>query len=156
MLRYFKSISIFKLDLGSNLKGPVQNKPSMEGGIKIKDEFIKKYERLTGRFIRKYGDIGKLKFYEDNNINGNEFHIYNDDKIYEIEATLDDLQKEAIDYLTETIQMIEQGEVEEDIEYSNMMKDISYTNMSEDVRRPDISMPKDEYIEAIVNRRRSM
>ena len=162
MLRYFKTIKYFKVDLGTNIKGPVQKKKDPDFTIKIKDEFIKKYQSLTNHIIFKYGDIGKLKFYEDNSIPPNEFHIYDNDKIYEIIAKNDDLSKEAIIYLTEVIQMIENGENskkdnEQFIEVSNnVVNDITYSNMPEVILSPDMNLPRDQYIEAMVAKRKLM
>ncbi|NPV12902.1 MAG: hypothetical protein HPY57_14115 [Ignavibacteria bacterium] len=160
MLRYFKTIKYFKVDLGTNIKGPVQKKKDPDFTIKIRDEFIKKYQSLTNHIIFKYGDIGTLKFYEDNSIPANEFHIYDNEKIYEIVAKKDDLDKEAITYLTEVLQMIESGEKEkekvEEIKEYKMVKNITYTNMPEEIARPDMSLPRDQYIEALVTRRKLM
>lgn len=158
ILRFFKNISIFKIDLGTNLKGPAPTggplkKNESEFSIKIRDEFVKKYQTLAGKFIMKYGEIGSLKFYEDNSIPINEFHIYDKEKIYEICANSDDLKKDPSNYLTEVIQMIENGENEQK-EEENKIKNVIYTNMPEDLMRPDMNLPKDQYIEALVNRKK--
>lgn len=156
MLKYFRKIKIFKLDLGSNLKGPSNSKDN-ENSIKILDEFIKKYRNLNGNFIRKYGDIGKLRFYEDGEIESNIFHVYSDDKIYEIVASDNDLKKEPADYLTEILKMLENGTYDDSVvdESENVMiKDVSYSNMPETLDRPNIKLPKDQYIEALVIRRK--
>jgi len=158
MLKYFKNICIFKLDIGDNLKGSPNNRDK-EKSIRILDEFIKKYKNLNGTIIRKYGEIGSLKFYEDGSIERNIFHIYDDEKIYEILASVSDLQKNPKQYLTEILQMLEDG-VED--EYSDnisctendMIKDVTYSNMPENVDRPDMKLPKDQYIEALLRRRR--
>jgi len=152
MLRYFKKISIFKVDLGFNLKGPVKTRPTGdEPTIKIKDDFIKKYEHLTGILLMKYGEIGRLKFYEDKGVGINEVHIYDGDKIYEIGVTSDDMEKEPGMYLTEILQMIENGGVQEsDVD---IIKDFSYDNVPEGIEKPDIRLPRDQYIEALINRR---
>jgi len=160
LLRYFKTIKYFKVDLGFNLKGAVQKKKDPDFTIKIRDEFIKKYQTLTNHIIFKYGEIGELKFYEDNLIPRNEFHVYDNDKIYEIIAKNEDLSKESISYLTEVLQMIENGESEkkdnDEIikESENMIKDITYTNMPNEILRPDMKMPKDQYIESMLVRRK--
>jgi len=154
MLRYFKTINLFKVDLGKNLKGPV-GKRNSESIIMIRDEFIKKYQSLNrGKIIMKYGEIGTLKFYEDGQIPANIFHIYDKEQIYEIQASQDDLKKDATAYLTEILQMIEDAGDEPELEYKNVIKDVSYTNMPEDIERPDISQPRDQYLENLLNRRK--
>lgn len=150
ILRRLKDISYFKMDLGFNLKGPVNMKPGgEEPKIKIRDEFIKKYANINDRFIFKYGEIGTLKFYEDSKINMKEIHVYHDDKIFEIEVSEDDLKKPFSDYLTEILQSIEGGGEESE----TIVKDIVYTNMPEELERPSMSLPKDEYIRRMVERR---
>ena len=159
MLKYFKQIKIFKLDLGTNLKGPVSKKRQGDGenSIRIRDEFVKKYQTLNNNsLIRKYGEIGRLKFYEDGNIKGNDFHVYNDGEIYEIVASSEDLSKDPSIYLTEILQMLENKPDDEDIEDIEQIKDVTYTNMPEDLDRPNMKMPRDQYIESLVNRRNFM
>lgn len=157
LLRYFKKISIFKVDLGTNLKGAVQAKKDPDFTIKIRDEFVKRYQTITNKIIFKYGEIGKLGFYEDNTIPTNEFHIYDTDKIFEITVKNDDLLKESSVYLTEVLKSIENGEMEEmEEKEDDMVKHITYTNMPDDLQRPDLKLPKDQYIEAMVNRRKTM
>jgi hypothetical protein len=158
MLKYFKNISIFKLDIGDNLKGSPNNR-DQEKSIRILDGFIKKYKNLNGTFIRKYGEIGSLKFYEDGSIERNIFHIYDDEKIYEIVASTSDLQKDPKYYLTEILQMLEDGVEDEHSDNiscteNDMIKDVTYSNMPENVDRPDMKLPKDQYIEALLRRRR--
>jgi hypothetical protein len=161
LLRYFKNISIFKIDLGRNMKGPVTDRRGKgETKMNIKDEFVKKYQSLNnGTIVRKYGEIGKLKFYEDSRIGRKEFHIYDGDKIYEIEATDDDLLKDASEYLTEVLQMLEDGDVDDEHD-EGMIKNISYSNMPEDMIRPDMKLnpnnpsEKDKYIKDMIARRK--
>jgi hypothetical protein len=156
VLRYFKKISIFKTDLGFNLKGPAGRKKTDNSIIKIKDTFIKKYTTMTGNFISKYGEIGSLKFYEDTLIPYGEFHIYDNDQIYEIEMKPDDYKKEPGVYLTEILQMIEKGSMDNDKDENenNMIKNVTYTNMPEDLERPNMNLPKEQYIEALINHHR--
>jgi len=163
MLRYFKSISIFKIDLGTNIKGPANNRRGKgEPTIKIRDEFMKKYQTLnSGRYVRKYGEIGTLKFYEDSGIPSTEFHVYDKEKVYEIEATKEDLDKDAGAYLSEILQMLEDGDVEENDDVKEgMVKNVSYSNMPEDMERPDMKLDpnnpaeKEKYLQQILSRRR--
>lgn len=153
MLRKFKTIQIFKLDLGFNLTGAQSSKQSGQFTIKIKDEFVKKYQTLTNRYINKFGEIGTLKFYEDTTLGNSDIHIYNKEQIYEILVTNEDLIKDPYDYLTEIIMEIERIENEIDTE-SNIVRDIVYTNVPDDLVKPDINLPKNEYIEQLVKNRR--
>lgn len=157
MLRKFRQIELFKIDLGFNLKGPVQTKAG--GGdpnskIKIRDEFVKKYETLNrGKIISKFGDIGKLRFYEDSNLSTMEVHIYKDDIVVEISVSQEDLAKKPTEYLVEILQMVENGNVDEMEKVSNI-KDVIYTNMPEGLEAPDMKLPKDQYVQELLKRRR--
>jgi hypothetical protein len=143
------------------MKGPVTDRRGKgEPKMNIKDEFVKKYQSLNnGTITRKYGEIGKLKFYEDGRIPQNQFHIYDGEKIYEIEATNDDLLKDAAEYLTEVLQMIEDGGVDDE-NVDNMIKNVSYSNMPEDMIRPDMKLnpnnpaEKEKYIKDMIARRK--
>lgn len=163
MLKYFKNIDLFKVDLGFNIKGPVRDLRGKgdQYGIKIKDEFIKKYSSLNNKYIHKYGDIGKLKFYQDNSLSMNEFHVYHNDNIYEIVANNGDLSKSSKTYLTEILKMIENPEAEiQDKNSQNHKKNITYTNMSETESNkikdynPNVEYEKKLYIQEILNRRK--
>lgn len=161
ILKHFRKIDIFKLDLGFNLKGAVQTKPDPEIKFKIKDEFIKKYQTFTNRYISKFGDIGSLKFYEDLQLPHNELHVYNDENIYEILMTSDDFQRDSKVYLGEIIKLIDGGIAETEnqkIERDELEKKKQkiYTNMPESIERPDISLPKEQYLEALVERRKKL
>jgi hypothetical protein len=164
LLKYFKKISIFKIDLGTNLKGAnTDRRGKGEPTIKIKDEFIKKYQTLNnGMIARKYGEIGKLKFYEDGQIDQHEFHIYDKDKVFEIEIIDNDLLKDPADYLTDILKLIDEGDVDENNENNenNMIKNVSYSNMPEDMPRPDMKLnpnnptEKEKYINDMIARRK--
>lgn len=161
ILKHFRKIDVFKLDLGFNLKGPVQNKPDPEIKFRIKDEFIVKYQTLTNRYVSKFGDIGSLKFYEDLQLPHNELHVYKGEQIYEIMMTPDDFKRDSKAYLAEIIQLIDGGkaETEDQIrerEELEKKKQKIYTNMPESIDRPDISMPKEQYMEALINRRKKL
>jgi len=77
------------------------------------DEFIVKYRNLYNRQILKFGKIGdRITFYEDMQMENNEYVIFKDDDIYEI--TFD--QNEIIDmenYILDTLRKIDEAESEE-------------------------------------------
>jgi len=155
LLRFFRQIKIFNVELGFSLR-------HMDGGqddlkIKIKDQFVKKYENINvGRFIHKYGTIGVIHFFEDSLLPRHEFHIYKNDQIYEIEATDEDLKKDANEYLVEILKMID-GETPKDkneLENSNIVKNVTYTNIPEELSQPDMSLPKEQYIDALIKRKK--
>lgn len=159
MLRYFKNVSYFKLDLGLNLKGPVNVKAGAgdNSKIKIRDEFVKKYYAITGVYINKYGSIGKIKFYEDSRLNRNEFHIYKDQGIYEIEASDLDLEKSPTEYITEILMKLDEIETNSNGEHidENIIKNVVYTNIPEELDLClDKNLDKADYIKALVDRRR--
>lgn len=162
ILRHFKRIDIFKLDMGLNYFGPVNEAKNQEIKLKIKDEFIKKYQTLTNRLIHRYGEIGSLKFYEDLQLSQNELHIYaNKDDVYEIMMTDEDFARDPKGYLGEIISLIEGGKAETD-EQIKEKKELEerrnkiYTNMPPDIERPDISLPKEQYLAELVEYRKKL
>lgn len=157
MLRHFRQIEIFKLELGFSLK-QLDDKAGKGMKIKIKDQFVKMYENVSnGRLIHKYGTIGSIVFYDDSVLNRNEFHIYKDGKVFEIEADSDDLDMDVGEYLTNVIKMISGEKQEREIdERSGMVKKMLYTNAPKELNTPDIKLPKDQYIESLIKRREVM
>ena len=154
MLRHFRKIEIFKIELGFSLK-QLDSKAGEGLKIKIKDQFVKMYENVSnGRLIHKYGSIGSIVFYDDSILSRNEFHIYKDGKVFEIESDEEDLKMDAGAYLTNIIKMIsgEKREREVDKE-TGMVKKISYTNTPPEMNTPNMKLPKDQYIDALIKRR---
>jgi len=147
MLRYFRKIDIFTLELGFANK-QLNNKPGETPKIKIKDKFSKEYENMTSRLISRYGSIGTIVFYEDNSIDRYEIHVHKNDSIYEISVTLDDIKQDAKKYLIDTLKSIDNIITEKE-----QIKNIVYTNMPEEFSAPDERLPKEQYIEALVKRR---
>lgn len=164
ILRRFRNIDIFKVDLGFNLKGKVNMQPGKgDDGkkLKVRDEFIIKYKNLNGNYINKYGDIGNLKFYEDTKLRDNIILIFGDKQIFEVEFTKEDESADIRKYLSDLLEQLDKAQNTKPDEI-DMVKENgfvvenkkTYTNMSEDIKVPDISMPKDQYLEAMVKKRR--
>jgi len=153
VLKQFSKIDIFKKDLGNNLTGAFdpKNKSRGEGmKIKISDEFIKKYKSVTGSIIFKYGFIGNLNFYQDQTLHNNEFVAFENEKIYEIEIDKpEDLINDPGEYLGYIVEQIENNGKEEHVEKH-------FSSVPEEIETPDISMYRDAYIEAMVERRRKL
>lgn len=152
VLKQFSKIEIFQRDLGKNLTGPFDPKSKSRGEgmkIKISDEFIKRYRSVTGNIIFKYGSIGKLNFYQDQTLHNNEFAVFSGDEIYEIEIeNIDELINDPGEYLGTIIEKIENAEQEPETQH--------FTTVPEEIETPDISMYKDSYIEAMVERRKKL
>jgi len=154
LLRYFKKIDLFKVELGSSLK-QLDYKPGEAPKIKMKDLFVKKYENITnGNLIQKFGSIGSISFYEDNNLKKLEYQIYKNDQVFEIEAIDDDLAQEPKEYLITILKNIEKNKNIEIDDESGMIKNVIYTNIPEGMKIPDQNLPKEQYINAIVERRK--
>ena len=157
MLNKFKNIDIFTVDLGMNLKGAVniQNKGKVKGNtadpnkLRIRDTFVKKYQNINNTFISKFGEIGSLKFYEDNSVPKQEIHIYKEDEIYELIVTDEDLNKDMKSYLTEIIKMVDESDDD-----NEKISQIAYTNLPEDLEAPDPYLPKEQYIEKLLERQK--
>ena len=149
MLRYFRQIDIFKVELGSALRH-INVKQGQAPTIKIKDTFVKYYENINNILIHKYGSIGIITFYEDQTLPRYEFHVYKDDQVYEVEALKEDIELGAQQYLTNILKMINNDNDDKD---KNRIKDIVYTNLPDEASIPDKSLPKEQYIEALLKRR---
>lgn len=151
ILRYFRKIDLFTIDLGNNLTGPIETSQNHDTKfkIKIKDQFIKKYQNINNTYIQKYGNIGKLAFYEDVKFKQLEYCIYDNERIFEIEATYDDLNDEPSDYLTKILIAIEE-EKNINKEKNDMIKDTIYTNVPDDITTPDMNLPKEQYLDALI------
>jgi len=155
LLRHFRQIDIFKVDLGFSLKQKT-NKPGEVPKLKIKDNFVKQYESINRKFIHKYGQIGSIIFYEDQSLPRYEFHIYKDEKVYEIEMLKEDFKKAPDVYLTEILKMLDEETNNEVDEETNMIKNVVYTTVPDDVNIPSQKLEKDQYIEALVKRRQTI
>jgi len=147
VLTHLKKVVEFKVDLGLNLKGAVQaNKNNNEPKIKIRDEFVKKYQNINNKIIIKFGNIGTLKFYEDFSLK-TEMHIYKDEQIFEIIVDMVNLKTNPTEYLVNILKALDDPEKDENI------KDVIYSNMPENLERPDMLLPKEQYIEQLLKRR---
>lgn len=162
ILKVFSTIDIFKLDLGFNLTGrvPEVGKENEELKIKISDEFIKRYQTMTGRLIYKYGNIGEktnqLKFYHDPNLKINEIQVHiNSDLIYELEIDLDTLSSEPRSFLSKLLEDItnKKEEKNENPDEEPQYHLLHITSREPDPNDPEIDMDEKEYIKAMVERR---
>jgi len=86
LIRKFRTIKEFQLDLGSSIMSEAKKEGDKGPGqlvIKIKDPFVKRYSLEYETYISKMGHIGTLGFYVDNQYKPNEFKIFDEDKTYE-------------------------------------------------------------------------
>jgi hypothetical protein len=153
VLGIFSKIDIFRLDLGFNLTGPVDLKAKGEPlKIKIADPFIKKYRADYNRIINKYGDIGSLKFYSDENLNMNEMYVFDDENIYEIDLIYDEIKNSARKYLSSIIEKIHTHKNMTNISKKPINENLTYGNYEpEENNAPKLNLPKDEFIRQMVN-----
>ncbi len=175
LLKIFSRIDIFKVDLGSNLTGKVKldNKTSKDDlKIKISDEFIKRYQSMTNRVIYRYGNIGEgsnmLKFYHDTGLKMNEIQVHvNKDLIYELEIDINSIGTDPRTYLSKILEdLLNPNKVDDSVddEYvkNDEMEESNYHLLHVSSKEPDPEDPpidmkdKDEYIKAMVERRRKL
>ena len=111
LLRKFKAINDFVLDLGTNYCGRVETKQNGNQAFKlnISDEFLNRYHKMTNRLISKYGNIGKITFYEDLSFKHNEYMIFNGKDIAEVEFTDEDNNKDIRQYLSDILENINEN-----------------------------------------------
>lgn len=156
LLRKFKTIDIFELDLGFNLKGPVNMKPGHQGKndsvgkMKIKDEFIVRYNSLYNRYASRYGHIGPITFYEDCSLPQMQMQIFREEDIFEVDFTEEDDDMPIRQYLSNLLEAL-CGDSEEKPENVNMSRNIIYTNMNNVGTMPDMTLPREQYIQAMID-----
>lgn len=126
IMRKFRTIKEFEMNLGISKTNEIQKEGNKGLGqivIKIKDPFIKRYSLEKGRYIVKSGNIGSLNFYTDNNISGEKFAIYDENKEYEfIYKEIGDVRK----YLSEILDDILEGKIEPVNLNMNLEEDIEF------------------------------
>jgi len=137
VLNKVKTLDIFELDLGNSMFDQKTEKFS------IKDPFIMKYFSMFGKQILKYGKIGKLGFYQDFTLSEREYFIFNDDKLYTILYDKNEEKLTIDEHLTNIIKEIEEVEGIH----------ISEENELRNSGTPDISLPKDQYIQEMIKKR---
>lgn len=137
VLNKIKRLDIFKLDLGEALIDQQTEK------IVIKDPFVSKYFSMTGKQILKYGNIGKLGFYQDFTLNEREYFIFNNENLYTV---LYDANEEKLDIDEHLANIIREIEEKEGIVFKEEEMQIKKDT-------PDISLPKDQYIQEMIKKR---
>jgi len=138
VLNKTKKLDIFELDLGTS----VINQKT--GTWDIKDSFIYKYFTMTGKYILKYGKIGKLGFYQDFTLPEREYIIFNNEKLYNVIYDENDEKLEMEEHLAKIIQEIEEIE---DIDMNEEQK-------IQKAKVPDIKLSKDQYIAEMIKKRK--
>ena len=137
VLSKIRNLDLFELDLGDSM---LDHKTEE---IIIKDPFIYKYFSMFSKQILKYGKIGKLGFYQDFTLPEREYFIFNDEKIYTVVYDKNEEKINIDEHLTNIIKEIDESEG-------------VYVTEEEEARKrnsPDISLPKDQYIEQMVKKR---
>lgn len=158
VLKYFKEIEYFEIDLGWRVKElPDVNRKVFQGEkkreVKIKDDFVKTYFDNYGRMTFKIGKIGFINFYDDLQLKNDELYVFKDGKIYEVEFG-SKYKSEPRKFLSDLLESIDNDVIEATSELvSTGLGGKVATNMG-DIDRPDISLPYDQYIDALVERRR--
>lgn len=137
VLNKIKVLDIFQMDLGDSMFDQKTE------DFSIKDPFIIKYFSMFGKQILKYGNIGKLGFYQDFTLPEREYYIFNDEKFYTVIYNRDEEKLDIDEHLVNIIKEIEESEgiklSEEEIERQKST--------------PDISLPKEQYIQEMIKKR---
>lgn len=137
VLNKIKNLDIFTMDLGESMFDQKTEKFS------IKDPFIVKYFSMFGKQILKYGNIGKLGFYQDFTLPEREYYIFNDDNFYTVIYNKDEEKVDIDEHLVNIIKEIEE---------SQGIK-LSEEETKRQKETPDISLPKDQYIQEMIKKR---
>lgn len=137
VLNKIKTLDIFELDLGESMTD------QKTGEFVIKDPFIVKYYTMFGKQILKYGKIGKLIFYQDFTLVEREYFVFDNEKLYTIMYDKDEEKLNIDEHLVNIIKEIET---------------VEGINLSEEEEKrkkntPDISLPKDQYIQEMIKKR---
>lgn len=140
ILNKIRNLDIFELDLGESM---IDQKTEE---ITIKDSFVYKYFNLSGKQILKYGNIGRLGFYQDFTLTDREYLIFNNEKLYTIIYDKDEEKLDIDEHLSNIIKEIEE------VEGIDNKEDKIIKNKK---NNPDISLPKDQYIQEMIKKRQS-
>jgi hypothetical protein len=106
-LRNLRNLDFFTLDFGKSRKDEKTKE------FRKLDEFIVKYRTLYNRHILKFGKIGTtITFYEDLDMEMNEYAIFKGDDIYEITFEQDQIV-DMENYILDTLRKIDEAENEE-------------------------------------------
>jgi len=160
VLKYFKGIEFFEMDLGWRIKElPDVNKKIFQGEkrtqIKIKDNFIKTYFDNYGRMVFKIGKISFINFYDDLQMGNDELFVFKGDKIYEVNFDTK-YKSEPRKFLSDLLESIDNDVIEASSKLASTdLGGKVATNMG-DIERPDISLPYEQYIDALIERRRQI
>ncbi len=138
VLNKIKLLDIFKLDLGVSI---IDQK---SGDVEMKDPFIFKYFSLFGKQIMKYGNIGKLGFYQDFTLSQRDYVIFNDEKMYNVVYDKDEEKLRIDEHLSNIIQEIE------DIEGVDVVSD---DEIKQTRKNPDLTLPKEQYLQEMIKKR---
>lgn len=112
-LRNLRNLDFFELDLGKSKKLVGKDE------FRKLDEFVLKFRNLYNRRISLFGRIGnRIEFYEDVSMDKNEYVIFNEDDIYEMTFTQNDIQ-DLGNYILETLRKIDTLHQEEEEERTN-------------------------------------
>lgn len=107
-LRNLRNLDFFTLDFGK------ARKDQKTDTFRKLDEFIVKYRNLYNKNIIKFGKIGdKITFYEDLNMKNDEYVIFKDEDIYEINFEQKDLN-DMENYLLNVLRKIDTTENEQE------------------------------------------
>ena len=137
LMKKFESIDVF---VKTN-KTETSNNSKIK--LKIRDEFTIKYKSFTQRDIIKFGMIGSIGFYSDDELDNNEIVIFNGERIIESEYTEDDIS-DVRNYLNNLLKDVNENR-------SNLKYVI--TNLPEDADKPNFKLPKEIYLEKMVEAR---
>jgi hypothetical protein len=111
--------------------------------LKIRDEFTIKYKSFTQREVTKFGMIGTIGFYVDNELDSGEIVIFNGERIIESEYTEDDIL-DVRNYLNNLLR---------DVNENNSNLKYVITNLQEDADKPNFKLPKEIYLEKMIEAR---
>lgn len=104
-LRNLRKLPYFNLDLGKTRRIINDDK----GRFRKLSEFEVKYSNLYENRIQVFGNIGKIKFFEDVKLENKKLLIFKNEDIYEIEwvdKDLDDIEN----FILETMRKIDESE----------------------------------------------
>ena len=151
MLRRFRSIDIFKVNLGMKM--------FYDDGIKLSDVFIIQYWKLFNKTIYRYGDIGDIKFYEDFSMTPDTFTVYKEKDVYEVIYSDDDKKKPIKVFLTEIVTKIASKDyqtTQNTMEGMEIFDEAKIKEMEGGIARPSMKLSKEEYIRQMVERRQKL
>jgi hypothetical protein len=155
LLKKLREINGFKLNLGKALK------PQDNEEINYSDEFIYNYKVNFKRILNIFGELGRIKLYEDVLLKSNEFVIFKNNVVYEFTFSNEEIIN-VRKYLSNILEKIDKTEIEanEQIKMEKQQKSNRWSsNNGKNLGKTyevNQSLSKDDYLQELLKKKKAV